>query len=140
MSSVVNVPKEAKSVPDHTKYKANMEKIFKVCGDVLSDKPCQIPPVSGVFGGATIPLKQGYRPWRHRNFKMKGERERAMIKILKDVIEPGSIEPCSSEWASPCFVVPKKVAGECRLVVDYRDLSSECQHDAYSPLLIEILL
>ena len=28
------------------------------------------------------------------------------------------------EWASPCFVVPKKIAGEWRLVVDYRGLNA----------------
>ena len=43
---------------------------------------------------------------------MRGEREQAVIKILKEFIERGWIEPCSSEWASPRFVVPKKVAGE----------------------------
>ena len=63
-----------------------------------------------------------------------------MIKILKEFIERGWIEPCSSEWASPCFVVPKKVAGEWRLVVEHCDLNSELQHDAYSLPLIDNLL
>ena len=71
---------------------------------------------------------------------MKAEREQAMIKILKKFIERGWMEPCSSELASPCFVVPKRVAGEWRLVVDYRDLNSESKHDAYSMPLIDNLL
>ena len=71
VNSVVNVPKEAKSLADHPKYKAKMEEIFKVYGDVLSSKPCQNPPVRGAFGEATIPLKQEYRPRRHRDFQMK---------------------------------------------------------------------
>ena len=125
VSSVVNVPKEAKLLADYPKYKATMEEIFKVYGDVLSSKPCQNPPVRGAIGEATIPLKQGYRPQCHRDFQMKGQREQAMVKILKDFIERGWIELCSSEWDSPCFVVPKKVAEEWRLVADYRDLNSE---------------
>ena len=63
-----------------------------------------------------------------------------MIKILKEFIERGRMEPCSSEWASPCLVVPKKVAVEWKLVADYRDLNSESQHDAYSLPLITNLL
>ena len=63
-----------------------------------------------------------------------------MIKILKEVIVRRWIELCSSEWASPCFVVPKKVVGEWRLVVEYRDLNSESQHNAYCLPVIDILL
>ena len=67
--SVVNVMKEAKSLADHPMYKAKIEEILEVYGDVLSGKPCQNPPVRGAFGEATIPLKQGYPPRRHRNFR-----------------------------------------------------------------------
>ena len=63
-----------------------------------------------------------------------------MIKILKEFIERGWMEPCSSEWASPCLVVPKKVAVEWKLVADYRDLNSESQPDAYFLPLITNLL
>ena len=63
-----------------------------------------------------------------------------MMKMLNECIERGWIEPCSSEWTSPCFVFPKKVAGKWRLVVDYRDLNSESEHDASSLPLIDNLL
>ena len=63
-----------------------------------------------------------------------------MEKILRDFIERGWLEPCHSEWASPCFVVPKKVAGECRLVVDYRGLNAQTQHDSYTLPLIDNML
>ena len=48
-----------------------------------------------------------------------------MEKILGEFIERGWLGPCHSEWASPCFVVPKKVAGEWRLVADYRGLNAQ---------------
>ena len=117
-----------------------MAEIPKVHSDVLSGKPCQNPPVRGASGEATIPLKQGYLLRHHRNFQMKGEQEQAMIKILKGFIEQGWIDPCWSEWASPCFVVPKNVAGEWRLFVDYGDLNSESQHYSYPLPLMDHLL
>ena len=60
-----------------------------------------------------------------------------MEKILRDFIERGWLEPCHTEWASPCFVVPKKVAGEWRLVVDYRGLNAQTQRDSHTLPLIE---
>ena len=68
-----------------------MEENFKLNGKckVLSGKPCQNPPMRHAFGEATIPLKQGYWPRRHGNFQMKGEREQAMINILKEFIGRG---------------------------------------------------
>ena len=63
-----------------------------------------------------------------------------MERILRDFIQRGWLEPCYSEWASPCFVVPKKVAGEWRLVVDYGGLNAQTQHDSYTLPLIEDML
>ena len=140
VSSLVIVPREAKSLADHPKYKAKMEEIFKVYSDVQSGKPCLNPPVRGMFSEAMIPLKQGYRPGRCRDLQIKAEHEQEMINILKESIQQEWIEPCSSEWASSCFVVPKKVAGVWRLVVDYRDLNSDAKGEAYSLSLIDNLL
>ena len=63
-----------------------------------------------------------------------------MIKIVNEFIERGWIEPFSTESAPPCFVVPKKVAREWRLVVDHHDLNWESQHNAHSLPLIDNLL
>ena len=63
-----------------------------------------------------------------------------MEKTLREFIERGWLEPCHSGWASPCFVVPKKVAGEWRLVVNYRGLNAQTQHDSYTLPLIEDML
>ena len=94
--------------------------------------------------GSNLPTWRDFyrptRPYRHRDFQLKGEREQAMIKILKEFIEQGLTEPCSSESAFSCFVVPKELAGEWMLVVEYRDLNSESQQDAYFLPLIDNLL
>ena len=60
--------------------------------------------------------------------------------ILRESIDRVWFEPCHSEWASPCFVVPKKVAGEWRLVVDYRGLNAQTQPDSYTLPLNEDML
>ena len=44
--------------------------------------------------------------------------------MLKEFVQRGWIQWCSSESAFPCFVVRKMVAAEVRLVVDYLDLNS----------------
>ena len=92
------------------------------------------------YGEAKIRLKQDPRVYRHREFALRGERKETMEKILRDFIERGWLESCHSEWASPCFVVPKKVAGEWRLVVDYRGPNAQTQHDSYTLPLIEDML
>ena len=91
----------------------------------FSGKPVFPSPVRGPYGEAKIRLKQDPRVYRHREFALRRERKEAMEKILRDFIERGWLEPCHSEWASPCFVVPKKVAGEWRLVVDYCRLNAQ---------------
>ena len=74
----VNVPKEARPLADHPNYKAKMNEFIKIHGAVLSSKPCKNPPVRVEFREATIPLKQGYQPARHRNLETKREREQAI--------------------------------------------------------------
>ena len=57
-----------------------------------------------------------------------------------EFIERGWIEPSDSEWASPAFIVAKKVKGEWRLVVDYWGLNEQTEHDSYSLPLIDSTL
>ena len=63
-----------------------------------------------------------------------------MKKLLAEFIEQGWIEPSNSEWASPAFIVPKKEKGEWRMVVDYRGLNKQTEHDLYSLSLIDTIL
>ena len=95
------------------------------------------PPVRGPYGEAKIRLKQDPYVYRHREFALQGERKEAMEKILREFIDRGWLQPCHSGWASPCFVVPKKVDGEWRLVIDYHGLNAQTQHENYTLPLIE---
>ena len=142
VSSVVQVPGKAKAeYDDCPKIQALRARLKQKYGDTFfSGKPVFPPPVRGPYGEAKIRLKQDPRVYRHREFALRGESKEAMEKILRDFIERGWLEQCHSEWASPCFVVPKKVAGEWRLVVDYRGLNAQTQHDSYTLPLIEDML
>ena len=142
VSSVVQVPGKAKAESDECpKIQALRARLKQKYGDTFfSGKPVFPPLVRGPYGEAKIRLKPDPRVYRHREFALRGERKEAMEKILREFIERGCLEPCHSEWASPCFVVPKKVAGECRLVVDYRGLNAQTQHDSYTLPLIEDML
>ena len=114
VSSVVQVPGKAKAESDDCpKIQALRARLKQKYGDTFfSGKPVFPPPVRRPYGEAKIRLKQDPRVYRHREFALRGERKEAMEKILRDFIQRGWLEPCHSEWASPCFVVPKKVAGE----------------------------
>ena len=91
-----------------------------------------------------MPLLAGLKPdprvYRHQKVALLGERKEAMEKILREFIDRGWLEPCHSEWASPCFVVPNKVAGKWRLVVDYRGLNAQTQPASFTLPLIEDML
>ena len=98
------------------------------------------PPVRGPYGEAKIQLKPDPRVYQHPEFAPRGERKEAMGTILREFIYRGWSEPGESKWASPCFVVPNKAAGQWRLVVDYRGLNAQTQHNSYTLPLIEDML
>ena len=107
---------------------------------MFNRNPVFPPGVRGPYGEAKIRLKPDPRVYRQREFALRGERKEATEKILREFIDRGWFEPCHSEWASPRFIVPKKVAEEWRLVVDYHGLNAQTQHDSYTLPLIEDML
>ena len=122
VSSVVQVPGKAKAESDECpKIQALRARLKQNYDDTFfSGKRVFPPAVRGPYGEAKIRLQLDPRVYRHREFALRGERKEAMEKVLREFIGRGWLEQCHSKWASPCFVVPKKVAGEWRLVVDYR--------------------
>ena len=98
------------------------------------------PPDRGSFGTARIKLKLNPKIYDHREYQLQGDRAEAMEKLLAEFIERGWIEPSNSEWASPAFMVCKKEKGKWGLVVDYRGLNEQTEHDSYSLPLIDTIL
>ena len=98
VASVVQVP-PGKGVGQHVglfdSLRSELVKNFMV--DVLSGKLPHTPPMRGHFGEARINLVPGATPKRHRSFKMVGEREAALKKIIEEYNGRGWLEPSFSE-------------------------------------------
>ena len=141
MRSVVSIPKQAAEEAQENPRVAELkERLIKAYPRLFSGVANKNPPDRGRFGTAKIKLKPNPKIYRHREYQLQDDRAEAMKKLLAEFIERGWIEPSDSEWASPAFIVPKKEKGEWRLVVDYRGLNEQTEHDSYSLPLIDSIL
>ena len=139
--SVVSIPKQAaEEAQENPKVAELKERLINAYPRLFSRVANRNPPDRGRFGTARIKLKPNPKIYRHREYQLQGDRAEAMRRLLAEFIERGSIEPSDSEWASPAFIVPKKEKGEWRLVVDYRGLNEQTEHDSYSLPLIDSIL
>ena len=139
--SVVSIPKQAaEEAQENPKVAELKERLINAYPRLFSGVANKNPPDRGRFGTARIKLKPNPKIYRHREYQLQGDRAEAMKKLLAEFIERGWIEPSDSEWASPAFIVPKKEKGEWRLVVDYRGLNEQTEHDSYSLPLIDSIL
>ena len=129
--SVVSIPKQAaEEAQENPKVAELKERLIKAYPRLFSGVANKNPPDRGRFGTAKIKLKPNPKIYRHREYQLQGDRAEAMKKLLAEFIERGWIESSDSEWASPAFIVPKKEKGEWRLVVDYRGLNEQTEHDS----------
>ena len=141
MQSVVSIPKQAaEEAQENLKVAELKDRLINAYPRLFSRVANKNPPDRGRFGTARIKLKPNPKIYRHREYQLRGDRAEAMKKLLAEFIERGWIEPSDSEWASPAFIGPQKEKGEWRLVVDYRDLNEQTEHDSYSLPLIDTIL
>ncbi|KAI5616012.1 hypothetical protein C0J50_10699 [Silurus asotus] len=78
-------------------------------------------------------------PSRQRPYRVP-ERLVAPLKAeVRTMLEMGVIEPSSSKWSSPVVIVPKK-DNTLRICIDFRQLNSQSQFDAYPMPRIDDLL
>ena len=141
MRSVVSIRKQAaEEAQENPKVAELKERLISAYPRLFSGVANKNPPDRGRFGTAKIKLKPNPKIYRHREYQLQGDRAEAMKKLLGEFIERGWIEPSDSECASPAFIVPKKEKGEWRLVVDYRGLNEQTEHDLYSLPLIDTIL
>ena len=139
--SVVSTPKQAAGeAQENPKVAQLKERLINAYPRLFSGVANKNPPDRGRFGTAKIKLKPNPKIYRHREYQLQGDRAEAMKKLLAEFIERGWIEHSDSEWASPAFTVPKKEKGEWRLVVDYRGLNEQTEHDSYSLPPIDSIL
>ena len=141
VQSVVSIPKQAaEEAQENLKVAKLRERLINAYPRLFSGVANKNPPDCGTSRTARIKLKPNPKIYRHREYQLQGDRAEAMKKLLAEFIERGWIDPSDSEWASPAFIVPKKEKGESRLVVDYRGLNEQTEHDSYSLPLIDTIL
>ena len=139
--SVVSIPKQAaEEAQENPKVAELKERLINAYPRLFSGVANKNPPDRGRFDTARIKLKPNPKIYRHQEYQLQGDRAKTMKKLLAEFIERGWIEPSDSEWASPAFIVPKREKGEWRLVVDYRGLKEQTEHDSYSLPLIDTIL
>ena len=139
--SVVSIPKQAaEEAQENLKVAELKERLINAYPRLFSGVANKNPPDRGRLGTSRIKLKPNPKIYRHREYQLQGDRAEAMKKLLAEFIERGWIEPSDSEWASPAFIVPKKEKGAWGLVVDYRGLNEQTEHDSYSLPLINTIL
>ena len=139
--SVVWILKQAaEEAQENPKVAELKERLINAYLGLFSGGANKNPPDRGRFGTAKINVKPNPKIYRHREYQLQGDRAEAMKRLLAEFIERGWIEPSDSEWASPASIVPKKKEGEWRLVVDYRGLNEQTEHDSYSLPLIDTIL
>ena len=138
--SVVSIQRQAaEEAQENPKVAELKERLINAYPRLFSGVANNNPPDRGRFGTARIKLKPNPKIYRHREYQLQGNRAEARKKLLAEFIERGWIEPSDSEWASPALIVPKKEKGEWKLVVDYRGLNEQTEHDSYSLPLIDII-
>ena len=139
--SFVSIPKQAaQEAQENPKVNELRDRLINAYPRLFSGVAPKNPPDRGRFGTAKIKLKPNPKIYRHREYQLQGDRAEAMKTLLAEFIERGWIEPSDSEWARPAFIVLKKEKGEWRLVVDYRGLNEQTEHDSYSLPLIDTIL
>ena len=128
--SMVSIPKQAaEEAQENPKVAELKERLINAYPRLFSGVANKNPPDRGRFRTARIKLKPNPKIYRHQDHQLHGDRAEAMKKLLAEFFEGGWIEPSDSELASPAFIVPKKEKGEWRLVVDYRALNEQTEHD-----------
>ena len=139
--SVVSIQKQAaEEAQGDPKVAELKERLINAYPRLFSGVANKNPPDRGRFGTARIKLKPNPKIYRHGEYQLQGDSAEAMKKLLAEFIERGWIEPSDSEWASPAFIVPRKEKGEWRLVVDYRGLNEQPEHDSYPLPVIDTIL
>lgn len=70
-------------------------------------------------------------PVKQRCFPLSPPMQKIAAAEVDKLLAQGIIEPSTSPWASPGFLLPKRQPGQWRLCVDYREVNKVCRKNAY---------
>ena len=86
-----------------------------------------------------IVLKRNAKIIKQAPYKMSPTTQDKLKKELDQLIKDDLIEESSSEWASPCIVIPKP-DGSVRAVVDFRQVNDQSVGDSFPLPVVEDLI
>ncbi|KAK4318068.1 hypothetical protein Pmani_010915 [Petrolisthes manimaculis] len=102
--------------------------------EILQDVPQQC-----VVASHNVVLLDGVSPIKQAPYRMSPCKREILRKEVQFLIDNGLAEHSSSEWASPCLLVPKP-DGSSRLCTDYRRVNEVTRTDSYPlPRIDDIL-
>ena len=99
--------------------------------------PQGLPPSQG--HEHSIPLKEGTQAVCGRPYKYPYFQKNEIEKIVKELLEVGSIRPSQSPFSSPVLLV-RKVDGSWRMCIDYRALNQVTVKDNFPIPIVDELL
>ena len=115
------------------RQRQQIRQLLKEHPELVKDKPGRTSILEH-----TIPLTST-KPIRQRPYRIPAAYRKEVEKEIEEMLEHGVIEPTTSPWASPMVVVHKK-DGSAQICVDYRQLNSITDMDAYPlPRMEDIL-
>jgi RNase H-like domain found in reverse transcriptase/Reverse transcriptase (RNA-dependent DNA polymerase)/Integrase zinc binding domain/Retroviral aspartyl protease len=86
-----------------------------------------------------ITMKPGVNPIKQRPYREAAAQKHEMRKEIDRLLAKKIIQPSSSPWSSPAFIIKKK-NGEARLVLDLRKINENSVEQTYFlPLISDIL-
>jgi hypothetical protein len=72
---------------------------------------------------------------------MNTEELKRLDKWLDEHLKKGYIRPSGAKYAAPAFWIDKKMKGDKRLCLNYRDLNNRTKKDTYPlPLVSQLLM
>ncbi|KAK4324584.1 hypothetical protein Pmani_004795 [Petrolisthes manimaculis] len=102
--------------------------------EILQDVPQQC-----VVASHNVVLVDGVSPIKQAPYRMSPCKREILRKEVQFLIDNGLAEHSSSEWASPCLLVPKP-DGSSRLCTDYRRVNEVTRTDSYPLSRIDDIL
>ncbi|XP_042230552.1 uncharacterized protein LOC121871997 [Homarus americanus] len=78
-----------------------------------------------------VELVEGAKPIKQAPYHMNPAKRELLEQEVKFLLAYNFVEKSSSEWASPCLLVPKPI-GSSRMCADYRRMKSITKTDSYS--------
>jgi hypothetical protein len=75
-------------------------------------------------------LKEDAKPYHAKAFPVPKIHHDTLKHEIEQLVSLGILKRCSSEWAAPTFIIPKK-NGTVRLISDFRKLNEQLKRKPY---------